>query len=157
MDNLLKQFSKEEILAVAQELGLKVKLSDRASLVLEMIQGDIEANGVPETDECSDLLFEFLFNADIIDEDGNTVGEKEAIEESEETAVEVEVVKPECFSFADRRDPACNRCRLLEECAIVRIRNRPACYGRLFDKGAEECKVCIEAPFCMVAMTKKEN
>lgn len=157
MDNLLKKFSKEEILEVARELDLKVKLGDRSSLVLEKIMGDLEAHGVPETDDCSELLFEFLVTADFVDEDGNLLGEGEEEEDSSEETVELEVVKPECFSFADKRDPACNRCVLLLECAEVRIRNRPSCYGRLFDRSAEECKVCIEAPFCMVATTNKEK
>lgn len=154
VNDLISQFDKDEILKVAGELGLLFKIGDRSSVLMEMILKDIDENGVPDTGECSDLMFEFLVNAEIVDEDGKIIEEVVSGDKTEEPAM-LEQEVPECYSYADERDPACNRCKLMIDCMKVRISNRPECFGRLFDRNAEECKVCLEAPFCMKVISKK--
>lgn len=152
---LCKQFDKDEIFQIAKELGLEVQAVDRAIVVMEMVLTDIEENGIPETEECSDLMFEFLVNAEYVDEEGNVLGEEAEAQEAEK--IEEETAKPKCYSFADNRDPACKRCKLLDSCMKVRITNRPPCFGLLFDRNDAECIACLESPFCKIEFERKES
>jgi len=96
---------------------------------------------------------EFLYVAEYIDDEGNLLEEEED-EQIEDVSTQVEEAKevdqtpPDCYTFADERDPACKKCKLVRECVLARIDNRPLCFGQFFDDTAEECKVCIEAPLC---------
>jgi hypothetical protein len=145
---LYKQFNKSEVIKIARELELEVKVSQSAKTVTNMILDNIDELGVPD-ESSSDLMNEFLYVAEYIDSDG------EIIEEEEDDKIEDVVVQvidpdqvPDCYTFADERDPACKRCKLVRECVLARIDNRPECFGQLFDERAEECKACIEAPLC---------
>ena len=147
---LYKEFNKSEIIKIAKELDLAVKVSQSAKVITNAILADINKEGVPDIDS-SELMDEFLYVAGYIDDDGNLKEEDdEQIEDVSTQVNEVEEVdqKPDCFTFADERDPACKKCKLVRECVVARIDNRPACFGQFFDDAAEECKVCIEALLC---------
>jgi len=148
---LYKEFNKSEIIEIANELDLKTKVTQSAKIMTNMILGDLNDEGVPE--ECSELMDEFLYVAEYIDDEGNLLEEEED-EQIEDVSTQVEEAKevdqtpPDCFTFADERDPACKKCKLVRECVLARVDNRPLCFGQFFDDTAEECKVCIEAPLC---------
>jgi hypothetical protein len=61
---------------------------------------------------------------------------------------------PDCFAFEDDKDPACRKCKVATLCRQSREANRPECFGKYFEPHSEECKVCIEAAFCVLAMPK---
>jgi len=149
---LYKEFNKSEIIEVAKELELSTKVTQSAKVITNMVLDDLNDEGVPE--ECSELMDEFLYVAGYIDDDGNLLEEEEEDEQIEDVSTQVDEAKevdqtpPGCYTFADERDPACKKCKLVRECVLARIDNRPLCFGQFFDDTAEECKVCIEAPLC---------
>jgi len=151
---LYTQFKKVELVEVAKDLDIKIdprRQSNRQ--ISKEILKDLEANGVPEVDDCSDLTNELLFVAGYIDEQGELIEEVDIEQDDEDE--EVEVVEedlpeklPPCFTFADERDPACKRCKVKIPCLEQRIINRPPCFGRYYNKHAEECEGCMEAVNC---------
>lgn len=158
--DLHKIFSKEELTSLCEELELDSTGNTRDIIV--RLYDDLSTNGIPDADECSELLEDFLFESKLVDEDGNPV-EIEFKEVAVEAAVEerqahgIIVIEegdpddaPKCYSFADRRDPACRRCKLLSLCEQKRISKRPKCYGQLFDIRSEECLACIEGNNCKI-------
>ncbi len=153
---LYKQFNKSEIIKIAKELDLTVKVSQSAKVITNAILADINKEGVPDSDN-SELMDEFLYAADYIDEDGNLMEEEEEDEQTEDVDTQEDEVtlstdqRPDCFTFADERDPSCKRCKLVRECVLARIESRPACFGQFFDERVEECKACIEAALCSQA------
>lgn len=151
--SLYKQFNKSEMIDIAKEIELKVKANQSVKVITNMILDDINNLGVP--DECSDLMNEFLYAGGYINEEGNLIEEEED-EQIEDVSIQEDVEEidqvPDCYTFADERDPACKRCKLTIECVQARIDNRPECFGQLFDERFEECKVCIEATFCSQEM-----
>jgi len=151
---LHKEFRKSELFDIADELDLDVEEGLRSLELSDLLVEDIETNGVPEPEECSDLMFEFLVVAGFVDEDGEII---EYVEEEEETEEINYEEMPECFSLADDRDPACNRCKVFEICMKERIANRPKCFGRLYSPNAEECKNCLEALYCKPITEQKEK
>jgi hypothetical protein len=156
------QFKKQELLGVAKELEISIQGNENTRALSAIILKDLEENGIPEDIlSVSDIMFELLVTAEYIDEDGNL------LEENAETAVEevpaeaAEVVEQEipdwiCFSYADPRDPACNKCNLYDACWIRRIELRPACFGKEYNAGHPECQACLEAPYCKT-QKEKEN
>jgi hypothetical protein len=159
LSELYSQFSKSELLQIAEELKIKnVQMETRSSVITKSVLDDLDSNGVPETSQCSDLMLEFLVAAEYVDEEGNLIeGEEgndgENAREGEEKIVDL-VAYPECYSFADDRDPACNRCKVFELCTKERISRRPDCFGKMYSESADECRLCIEAPFCVKEMSK---
>lgn len=148
---LQSQFTKPEILKIAEELEIDVNPSLGTARILEIVIRDIEANGVPELDDCSDLLGEFLVTAEYIDETGALIS-KQDTSEVEEEADEVEIDEsrlPPCFSKADPRDPACMRCAVFDACMVSRIANRPPCFGT-FLATDDQCRICLEAADCKI-------
>ena len=141
-------FRKQELQLVAEELGLSVGRKNTRQLVLEIVN-NLEKIGIPDASKASDELFEFLLNIDFIDEEGNILDIEE--EDKPEITIPEEkewTTKPECYSLADIRDPACKRCILIDECLVKRVESRPLCYGKLFVETSEECMRCIEAGPC---------
>jgi hypothetical protein len=160
---LYTQFNKAELVQVAEELDLDIdpqRMSNRQ--ISKKILGDLDDNGVPEADDCSELLNELLYAAEYIDEQGELLEEvdteTEEIEEEPEVVEEQELPEelPVCFSFADERDPACNRCKVKPACLEARIINRPPCFGKHYDENAVECQGCMEAINCK-PLSLKEN
>lgn len=155
---LYTQFSKTELVDAANQLDIRVnpkKMSNRQ--IAKKIIEDLDANGVPEADDCSELLLELLLSAEYIDEYGELV-EEVTVEDVEEVPPKVEEATPEelpvCFSFADERDPACNRCKVKAECLVARVANRPSCFGKYYDEHDVECQGCMEAPNCKLLSSK---
>jgi len=158
---LSRMFKKSELHEIASELELVISLGTKAVGIVAAICGDIEENGVPEYDDASDLMCEFLESAEYTDEDGNLIadGQKEEPEEvisEKETSIEK---MPPCFAFADDRDPACGKCSVFTECMNVRISTRPECFGLLPDERNEDCRACLELSLCLIQFqkTKKEG
>ena len=146
-NELMGVFTKTEIIAIAEELGLPLDDGRPTALqILQMIDDDLRQHGVPPEEDCSELLDDFLFQAGWIDEDGNPIAKVE---------VQPDVVLPECFSWADERDPSCKRCKVFEACLVKRIAKRPGCYGKLFMASNEDCMACLEASTCRTVKTVK--
>lgn len=154
MDKALKdivtQFKKKELLEISEELGLEYTVDSRSSEMAGGILANLDQNGIPEADDCSDLMFEFLVAAEYMDEEGNILEEEE--NEVEKTEEVKEIVLPECYTFEDDRDPSCMKCRVKDACKVERINHRPECFGISYFDKAEECVACLEASFCKVAV-----
>ena len=149
--DVLSQFNKTELLNIAVELDLDTMPANRVEVMLEAIKEDLDENGIPEVDDCTDDMFEFLYVAEYIDKDGDIIEDDDTEEESDE-----DIKLPACFGFADERDPACNQCKVYKTCVTERKAQRPKCYGKMFDKNAEECKYCIDAPACRLQIAKEQ-
>ena len=152
-----KLFRKPELIAIADELDA-VPYTDLAGLhtrkIVLVIINHIEEHPFPDTEDCSELLFEFLLNIDYINEDGDYIEPQDRPGDPEEP-IDVPVTEnnaltgdPECFSFAELRDPSCKACAIFDRCLVERERVRPNCFGKLFAADSEECKGCIEAYAC---------
>lgn len=160
---LAKQFSKAEISQIADELSLDKSIGTRSTVIIQAIVNDLDENGVPEMDDCSSVLMEFMQSSGYVDENGNLLdvveeglSEQTNDEPTQQIVSEADVPAeslPECFklSIADDRDPSCNRCRVFAICHTNRMSKRPECYGLYFDQRAEECQACIEAYTCRIA------
>jgi hypothetical protein len=127
-------------------------------MLVKSIMKNLEEEGVPEFDQCSDLLAEYLIAAEIIDEHGNLIDGEEGNAKSEDVTVSHDNL-PKCYGFEDGdRDPACKKCKVQVMCRQARIEARPACFGKLFEEHDENCLACIEAPNCkIVKMSSVSN
>ena len=156
--DIYSQFSKKELIAVAQELEIKVAGSETTRSLAAVILKDLEENGIPENiGDISETLVELLQTAEFIDEEGNILeGEEESVAGPVVPDVKVEEVVeiPDwiCFSYADPRDPACNKCKLYDPCWNRRVALRPECFGKRYLASDAECQACIEATYCMKEM-----
>ena len=148
------QFSKTELVDAAKSLDLDINPQNMSNRqISKKILEDLNTNGVPEVEDCSEILLELLYVAKYVDENGELLEEvdrePEETEPIVEEAIEVEgIVEPICFSFADERDPACNRCKVKAACLEARVANRPPCYGLHYDGNSIECQGCMEAVNC---------
>ena len=97
----------------------------------------------------SDLLDDYLVNAEFVDEDGRVVkgGGKKRLS-LKAFLEENGLSKPDCFGFADDGAPECDRCQVYMYCSEDRVENLPPCYGLKYNDKDTECAVCLEAPFC---------
>lgn len=143
------QFQKRELISIAQEMDLTVDIGTRASDIVAAIYADIEENGVPDTSDesLSDTLLEFLVAAEYIDENGNVIGEEDEQEISDDEL-------PTCFTYADERDPSCQKCRVFDKCMAERVKSRPKCFGKLYKSTDEQCAACLEALPCSLIVIK---
>lgn len=150
--SLYRDFKKSELLAICSELELKASADDTAIKIVDRIVTDIDEKGLPEPSESSKLLREFMLTAEYIDEYGNVIEEGTGAQIIEAQPVQEEAAKvpqlPTCYGLNDERDPACHKCKVARDCHVQRIKNRPECFGKMFDKNAVECQVCIEASAC---------
>lgn len=162
--SIYRQFDKDELLDIAGELGVVINERSPVARIIKALAADLEEEGVPEAEVSSDLMNEFLYVAGYIDEDGELIEvnedepespDQEEDETSDNTDSEsVPNERPACFSLADDRDPACNRCAVFQACLETRINRRPECFGVAYSEHAEECKICIERPFCRLETQK---
>lgn len=162
---LSKLYKKKEIQEIAEELlEEEPELSVSKAGLIEQILDDLDENGIPDTsesDNCSELLYDFLIEAGYIDADGNVIPFDEEVgdegqegqEEDDEYEGDVDDV-PECYGFADSRDPACKKCLQYDDCVKVRISNRPDCFGILYNATEAECNVCLESSSCKIQKEK---
>lgn len=133
--DVMEDFSHDELKEIAEELGLRS--SYKPETLIKKISKHVEDKGIAE--DCSELLEELVY---VLGYD---------IEDEEESEEEIEKI-PECYTFADDRDPACRKCKLFAECKVEREKNRPPCFGKLYDPDHPECQICIENQFCRIKM-----
>lgn len=148
VSDLLRDFTKKEIMTVAGELELVIDDTRQvrgARGVVASILHDLEQNGVPEMGDSSDLMLEFLVSAEFIDDDGNLLEQAQSTITETETE---EVKEHKCFGYYDVRDPACKRCTHESSCSEAREDSRPECFGVMFLLSDPECDSCIEANAC---------
>ena len=144
-DDILSQFTKDELLEVATDFGIDANPSDQVINVVKSIFIQLAQDGVP--DSVTEIMADFLVAAEVLDEDYNQI---DYIEEDDEEVLPIKL--PPCFGIADDRDPNCQRCKLLDVCKAKRLDNRPPCYGLAFDGNEDDCKICLEASFCKQEM-----
>ncbi len=65
--------------------------------------------------------------------------------------------KPECFTYHDRIDPSCARCRVRQICIEVQEQNLPPCYGLYHAENVPECRACILESQCTSVQYIKER
>jgi hypothetical protein len=155
------------MLSIAAQLHIDVKGNPTSKGLCEKISSILD-KGIPELDEVSDVVFDFLEAGGWIDEEGNVLEinlaktkqdeEEESYEINEKEPDEPVVVEdklPQCYGFEDGRDPSCKRCKVKDTCMILRVANRPKCFGKLYSEHEPECQVCIEMAACSEVMQKE--
>lgn len=147
-----EKYTKPDIIKAAEELGLKAASTDRTVVLLDNIFEDLEENGVPEKEDMSKLLLAMLATAGILDEKGELIEDAEEKSDESKKADEIPEKLPECYSMADPIDPACKRCKIFTQCLEERKRTMPPCFGTGYERGSEECSLCIEMKECKEAM-----
>lgn len=163
VSDLVRGFAKAEVMSVAEEMELGLPMEMNSRKMIEAICADIDANGVPDPKTCSTTMMEFLVAAEIITETGDVIIEEEHVKEVAVKAVkavvktvdEVDMKLPECYGYEDDRDPACISCRVQDACKAERIKNRPACFGKIYDKNDVDCQGCLEAAECALLVNMK--
>lgn len=153
-----RAFKKAELIGIADELGMDVQKMNTRRIVLA-IANDLDKEGVPYIDECSDELYDFLIEAKYIDEDGNLLQFEKGGSDDLDSKPEEPVVEdvPECFTFAEHKDPACQRCIIFDACYTERLASRPVCFGKHWDMNAEECRACLEFNDCRIATEEQST
>lgn len=165
IDHVATQFTAAELTLVAERLGLAVTSRWSQKRLIEAIDVVISKNGIPEPPATDDLdqlaqaeilVEEYLFIAGYVDDKGNPLERKSAkIPLDEWMTLHNLTKKPDCYSFADDRDPACQRCLLYIYCAESRLAKLPPCFALLWDNNAPECSVCMDVSFCKEAVLAK--
>ena len=147
---IAKEFRKEELIALCQELGIHYELHEMARVFVKNIISDLEKNDIPDPFECSELMFNFLYIAKFIDENGDVLEAEHEVENvKQEQQAEKNVELPPCWGYEDaERDPACKKCKLQLECRKQKETLRPVCFGKLFSAVEDDCKNCLVAHFC---------
>jgi len=153
MSNIIKdivsQFTKRELHQIGEEFGMRFSSDTRSSVIVPQLVSQattLLADG--KDHEFDDLAFEFLQVAELIGEEGDLLAEgKEA--GSNETLEELKALL-ECYTFADKRDPSCIKCKVFESCMTERLMRRPKCFGNpgIYDSSNEECQLCLEFVEC---------
>jgi hypothetical protein len=161
-NTLYRNFDKQELLSIADQLKIPVKGNPTSKGLCEYMSGVLD-KGVPELGEVSDATFDFLVAGGWIDEDGNVLdvnlANAEVDDDDEEETYEIhekesdvlvaeEIKLPQCYGLEDDRDPSCRRCKVKDACKVLRIANRPKCFGLMHDGKEPECQVCIEEASC---------
>jgi len=149
---ILQEFNKSELLEILQELGIVYEIHTMARDLIQSILNDLNESGLPDPlneKECSELLYNFMWIAGYIDEDGNILNEEEEADNEIKKPVKEEQLPP-CWGFEDDRDPSCNRCKLQDLCRQQKINTKPECFGRLYDMSAHECQMCLVASYCKI-------
>lgn len=156
--NVMRQFSKKELLDIAKELDIDVDFNITSKSIITEIVTDLNDAGVPAEEDCSNLLENFLEVTGFVDvEETDEVDTVEVVEvEQVKEVVEIDVTKLQCFSFHADRDPACRKCKVAEQCKIKKLSILPDCYGKLFNEYNDECKLCIENVACRELSKNKE-
>jgi hypothetical protein len=157
---LYTRFDKTELLTVAEQLHISISGNPSSKGICEKLTNTLD-NGVPDiAEEVSDVVFDFLEAGGWIDANGNILAKADVDDEDEEenayeihekesdVIVDEEVKLPQCYGMEDDRDPSCKRCKVKEPCKVLRIANRPKCFGLMHDGREPECQVCIEEAAC---------
>lgn len=168
IDNVADQFQSSELVLIAEQCGLAPISRWGPRQLIEAIFSKLDKDGIPEpptgemeTLQRSELLLEdFLYVAGYIDGQGNPVDRKVASTKLPlQDYLELHNIPktPDCYSYADDRDPGCGRCMIYLYCAEQRLSNLPPCFAVLWDNKAPECGVCLEAAFCKEAVMNRVN
>ena len=155
---IIKRFGKARLLDIANELGMPTSASTHSWKIIQAIIDDLDENGVPEDEDLSNDLFDFLVAISYITEKGVIIEEsdKEEPDEEEEDeqkgddSVNLPEDLPDCWGQGDKDVPACRTCPILKQCWSKRLKARKTrvCFGSLYDEGAEDCKICVEWKYC---------
>lgn len=166
IDNVADQFQAAELVLVAEQVGLAPISRWGPRQLIEAVFAKLAKDGIPDppTGEFEELgrgellLEDFLYVAGYVDGKGNPVDRKIKKPALAEYMALHNIPKtPDCYTFADDRDPACQRCMLYLYCAEQRLSNLPPCFAVLWDDKAPECGVCIESAFCKEAVIARQE
>lgn len=164
MLKLYKDFTKPELIAICIELDVSYNTTDTSRTLVGLILDNLDNEGLPDDDDMSDPLWDFVDMAGYNDEEAEEVDEEvDEVEEDEEDdndgAGVIEGEEPHCFSFAYERDPACGKCPVYDACNAERIAirtNDMQCFGIMYSPTDENCSTCIEAGPCRAVMTTSQ-
>lgn len=165
-DNIAEEFKNAELVIIAELAGLAPTSKWGSRKLVDVISKRLKEQGIPKltgkSPEDMELFDDYLYVAGFTDGEGNVQadvgGGKEQKQTLEEFMAERKLTqKPDCFGFADDRDPACKRCALYNYCAEEHIASLPACYGELYLANDPECGACMEAPFCKLNSGKRKD
>lgn len=147
---IARERGKQLLLTLADELEMDISASMHVYDVVRHLQHDLAQQGIPEPDEVSDDLFWLMVDLGFIDDAGNML--EDATPEPAEVPEPVELPDelPGCWATADKSDPSCKRCKLLDACYAQRMAAREllACFGRLYDADDSACSICLEWRDC---------
>jgi hypothetical protein len=149
--DIAKRFGKAAILSIAKdELGIDINPSEHIYAVIEKIVADIEEQGVPDSSECNDDLFDLLIALGYIDEDGNPIEEGSEPETKQKGDVELPDTLPGCWSRGEMDNSACRNCKILQPCLEAREKNKKnrVCFGVLYKEADENCRICLDWKDC---------
>lgn len=165
-DHLSTQFNTGELTLIAEQVGLAPVSRWTSRQLIDAICATLDKDGIPEppgTDietlpQGVLLLDEFLYLAGYVDDQGNVI-KRAAQKLSLEQFMELHQLKskPDCFEYADDKDPACARCIFYLYCAEARLANLPPCYGVIWLNTDVECQNCIDAPLCKEATLARKQ
>ena len=165
IDHVATEFQAAELVLIAEHVGLGPTSRWTNRRLAETIMTKIDKDGIPEpppTDNLNELqrgeilLEDFLYVAGYVDDKGNTLQRKKTKLPLDEFMTLHNIIKkPDCFTWADDRDPACQRCMLYIYCAEQRLANLPPCFAILWDGTDANCNVCMDAPFCKDATLER--
>jgi len=155
---IVKDFTKDEIMSMLIELEIQVDddIDANSRTLTVKLLTDLDANGIPEDLQAiSDTMYEFLVASGFIDEEGNELdrkgdqtNQKDNSQKGDDVTIpsNSDTILPPCYGMADdlKNDPACKKCIIYDDCLARRINMRPQCYGKYYNKSADECKVCLE-------------
>ncbi len=151
-DHLVKKFKPNELVIVAEAVGLSPTSRWGARKLVDVIFAKVRKDGVPSggSDGNAGLVNDFMYVAELVDKDGNATVDSNAAKVDLDTFCDDEGIDelPACFGFADDEAPECARCKLYVYCAEDRVQNLPPCYGVRYDSSGGMCQECMEAPHC---------
>jgi len=155
IDQLADEFSKGELIMVAEAFGLSPTSDWGARRIAEVVLERIRKDGLKDKAQqprAKELVDDFLYIA-FGDQIPEGPSEKKSRGAGKPADVKPEPVattetNPDCYSYADDQDPACKKCKLYSGCAQERIANLPPCFGKKYDPKDQECRECFEGIFC---------
>lgn len=166
VDHIATEFGLAELVIIAEQVGLAPTSRWGARRLVDAINSKIDKDGLPNPPDVDGqdlerkiiLVEDYLYVAGYVDGQGNPIERKpKKLPLDEYMALHNINKTPDCFTIADDRDPACQRCVLYIHCAEKRIESLPPCFALSWDKNAPECTVCIDAPFCKDAVLSKRS
>lgn len=140
MPDILKDYDKQKIVDLCEELQLNIDIStSKRELVNVLIYAirKLDLNTLEKEEYKEHKKFLYLYS----DSD-------KAYDKAQKKIVESGRRFPPCFGFADENDPSCKKCTEYDECLEIRIKTLPECFGILYDEKADECKICVEWSQC---------
>lgn len=164
-DHLADEFTVAELTLIAEQVGLAPVSRWSQRQLVDAIIAKLDRDGIPhppsgEVEELPKgalLLEEFLYIGLYVDDNGNPIKKTGKLPLDEFMRQHNLTRKPDCYGFADDKDPSCKRCVLYLYCAAHRIANLKPCYAILWENGHPECTKCLDATFCKEAVLSKQG